>query len=53
MADFSVSKLYSIEGNKLVRKNPFCPKCGKGTFLSMHKNRKSCGKCGYSEIISK
>jgi ubiquitin-small subunit ribosomal protein S27Ae len=26
----------------------FCPKCGPGIFLGKHKDRKSCGKCGYA-----
>jgi small subunit ribosomal protein S27Ae len=33
------------------RKN--CPKCGMGIFLAEHKNRYSCGKCGYTEFKSK
>ncbi len=27
----------------------FCPRCGPGTKLAEHKNRVTCGKCGYSE----
>lgn len=30
-------------------KNPTCPKCGPGMFLAAHKDRFSCGKCGYME----
>lgn len=26
-----------------------CPKCGTGTRLADHKDRSSCGKCGYFE----
>ena len=26
-----------------------CPKCGAGVRLGDHKDRKSCGKCGYYE----
>ena len=26
-----------------------CPKCGAGTRLAEHKDRRSCGKCGYFE----
>ena len=26
-----------------------CPKCGAGVKLAEHKNRNSCGKCGYFE----
>ncbi|MEW5955278.1 MAG: 30S ribosomal protein S27ae [Candidatus Micrarchaeota archaeon] len=30
----------------------FCPKCGSASRLAEHKNRRSCGKCGYTEIKS-
>ena len=46
----SLSSLYTINGEKAERKNKFCPKCGLGFFLSLHKNRTSCGKCGYTEF---
>ena len=26
-----------------------CPRCGPGTFLAIHKDRATCGKCKYSE----
>ncbi len=26
-----------------------CPKCGPGVHLAEHKDRRSCGKCGYYE----
>ncbi|VVC03290.1 30S ribosomal protein S27ae [Candidatus Bilamarchaeum dharawalense] len=26
-----------------------CPKCGAGVRLAEHKDRRSCGKCGYFE----
>ncbi|MEC9124874.1 MAG: 30S ribosomal protein S27ae [Candidatus Thermoplasmatota archaeon] len=39
---------YSVEGEKLVRKAPFCPSCGDGIFLARHADRWSCGKCGYT-----
>ena len=26
-----------------------CPKCGSGVRLAEHKDRHSCGKCGYME----
>lgn len=28
----------------------WCPRCGTGTFLGVHKDRAHCGKCGYAEI---
>lgn len=48
-----IGKLYQVSGDKIERKNRFCTKCGPGYFLAKHKDRETCGKCGYSEIISK
>ncbi len=44
----SAYKLY--DGNKL--RNPICPKCGPGVRMALHKNRASCGKCGYTTFKS-
>ena len=44
---------YSVSGDKLERKNTFCPKCGVGFILANHKDRASCGKCGYTEVKKK
>ncbi|MDA7555722.1 30S ribosomal protein S27ae [Euryarchaeota archaeon] len=40
---------YKIDGDKLERAE-CCPdpRCGPGVFLAIHKDRKSCGKCGYN-----
>ena len=46
-------KNYEIQGGALKRKNQFCPKCGEGIFLAAHKDRKSCGKCNYTEFVKK
>ncbi len=46
----SVWKIYSAQGGRLERKNPTCPKCGDGVFMAVHKDRKSCGKCGFTEF---
>ncbi len=43
------SRLYEQRGNGLKAKNPSCPKCGPGTFMAAHADRKLCGKCGYME----
>ncbi len=37
-------------GLKLQRKRKVCPRCGAGVFLAEHKDRYSCGKCGYTEF---
>lgn len=49
-AKVQIWKLYRIEGGKAVRRNEDCPRCGAGTFLAKYKNRKYCGRCGYSEV---
>ena len=48
-----VSNNYKVSGDKLERSNKFCPKCGQGVFMAEHKNRTTCGKCGYMEKKSK
>ncbi len=45
-----ISSLYNVSGSKLERKNAHCPKCGTGFFLAEHKDRRTCGKCNYSEM---
>ncbi len=34
---------------KPYKPGKYCPKCGAGVRLAEHKNRLSCGKCGYFE----
>jgi ubiquitin-small subunit ribosomal protein S27Ae len=41
--------LYEVKGESLTRTHKSCPKCGPGIFLAEHGNRRSCGRCGYSE----
>lgn len=31
------------------KKKKTCPRCGAGVHLAEHKDRFSCGKCGYME----
>ncbi len=42
---------YHVSGQELSRKKPFCPKCGPSYFLAEHSNRRTCGKCGYTEMV--
>ncbi len=42
--------LYEVSGNSIKRKNRTCPKCGRGVFLAEHKDRSTCGKCGFTEF---
>ena len=43
-------EFFKVQDNKINRVNRHCPKCGPGVFLGEHKNRYSCGKCGYTEF---
>ncbi len=43
------STYYEIKGGSLKRKRVSCPKCGSGVFMAEHKDRQTCGKCGYTE----
>jgi len=45
-------KKYKIQGDKITREK-FCPRCGSGVFLMNTKDRSYCGKCHYSEFVSK
>jgi small subunit ribosomal protein S27Ae len=46
-------KNYEVKDGKLVRNRKWCPKCGDGVFMAEHKDRVSCGKCGYTEFKKK
>jgi ubiquitin-small subunit ribosomal protein S27Ae len=41
---------YKTEGDKLS-KGKTCPKCGPAIFVAEHKDRISCGRCGYTEKL--
>ncbi len=41
---------YTLSGNAL-QKGKFCPRCGPGVFLAVHKDRLSCGRCKYTEFL--
>lgn len=49
----AIHKYYEKSGNTIKRKREFCPKCSDGVFLAEHKDRVSCGKCGYTEFKKK
>lgn len=46
----SKSKFYKLDGKNLKRLRPQCPRCGPGVFMADHKDRWSCGKCGYTNF---
>ncbi|MGM5484979.1 MAG: 30S ribosomal protein S27ae [Nanobdellota archaeon] len=50
MANNKLSDIYEKDGESIKRKNKTCPKCGEGTFMAAHKDRTTCGKCGYTEF---
>ena len=41
---------YEKQGDKIVKLNKECPKCGSGVFMANHKDRWACGKCKYTEF---
>ncbi len=41
--------LIDAKAGKFYRKLKECPRCGPGVHLAEHKDRWSCGKCGYTE----
>ncbi|MDP1729311.1 MAG: 30S ribosomal protein S27ae [archaeon] len=45
-------KFYAIEGDT-VKRGKSCPRCGPGIFLMMAKDRVYCGKCHFTEFVSK
>jgi small subunit ribosomal protein S27Ae len=44
------SSYYTVEGDKAVIQKKYCPRCGPGVCMAEHKDRLSCGKCGYTEF---
>lgn len=47
-----VWKHYKVSKKGIDRQRKECPRC-KGSFMAEHKDRRSCGKCGYTEFKSK
>ncbi len=45
------AQYYKIDGEKFTRSKKICSRCGKGVYMSEHKNRRTCGKCGNTEFI--
>jgi small subunit ribosomal protein S27Ae len=44
---YHMYKIYEVSGTKAKAKNKTCPKCS--VFMANHKDRWTCGKCGYME----
>lgn len=47
------ASVYETSGDNIKTKNKSCPKCGEGYFLAAHKDRNTCGRCGYMEKAKK
>ena len=43
-----VNALYKVEGEKVTRLRPTCERCGQGYFMAKHKDRYTCGHCGFT-----
>jgi small subunit ribosomal protein S27Ae len=43
-----ISSYYKIEGGKIERLLPICERCGPGYFMADHKDRYTCGNCGFT-----
>ena len=49
--EVQVYKFFKVEGeSKIIRTKQNCPRCGKGVFMAVHKDRSTCGKCGFTEF---
>ena len=45
-----ISSYYKVEDEKATKLRKICSRCGKGVFMSEHKDRHTCGKCGLTEF---
>jgi len=52
-ANVQVWKLYKVDDTTVTRLKKECPRCGKGYFMAEHKDRMSCGNCGYTTFRQK
>jgi small subunit ribosomal protein S27Ae len=43
-----VNSLYKVEDEKVTRLRPTCERCGPGYFMAKHKDRYTCGHCGFT-----
>lgn len=52
-ANVQVWKLYKVNESSLDRLRKECPRCGKGFFMAEHRERQSCGHCGFTTFRNK
>ncbi len=43
-----IHSLYKAEGEKATRLRPVCERCGPGYFMADHRDRYTCGHCGFT-----
>jgi small subunit ribosomal protein S27Ae len=43
-----IHALYKVEGEKVTRLRPTCERCGPGYFMANHRDRYTCGHCGFT-----
>ena len=46
----NVYQYFKVEGDKVTRVRKNCSRCGKGVYMSNHKDRYTCGRCGLTEF---
>jgi small subunit ribosomal protein S27Ae len=46
--EVGVHAMYKVEGEKVSRTRPTCERCGPGYFMGDHKDRFTCGHCGFT-----
>ena len=51
--DSKIYQFYKFENDVTKRVRKECPRCGKGIFMAEHKDRHTCGKCGFTEFLHK
>jgi len=52
MTSIKKGDFYKVGKDGIERTKQECPRCGPGIFLAEHKDRTSCGACGYTEFKS-
>ncbi len=43
-----IYKFFQVKSGAVTRSRKECPRCGRGVYLAEHKDRLTCGKCGYT-----
>jgi small subunit ribosomal protein S27Ae len=45
--------LYKLDDGSVQRLRRECPRCGRGYFMAEHKDRQTCGHCGFTTFKNK